>query len=96
MPFWNFAPSTRRAFRKRVCIKSVLNDDLADDVARAVVCNGCPGVVLMTEIRRVPVRLLVGRKEPGRSNFCPFRQSECILDVDAKIAHRVLDLGVAE
>ena len=48
------------------------------------------------EMRRVPVRLLVGRKEPGWLNFCPFRQSECILDVDAKIAHRVLDLGVAE
>lgn len=86
---------TLRAPREHTEIRKRLNHDLQDGHPLCLLLGG-GRVCLYDRDRRVPVRLLVGRKEPRWSNFCPFRQNECILDVDAKIAHRVLDLGVAE
>ena len=37
-----------------------------------------------------------GREEPGSSDLGAVRKRESILHVDAKIAHGVLDLGMAE
>jgi hypothetical protein len=38
----------------------------------------------------------VGRVYPGGSDFDLFRCGKSIIDLDAKVAHRALDLGVAE
>ena len=38
----------------------------------------------------------VGRLCPGGSDFDLFRYGKSIIDLDAKVAHRALDLGVAE
>jgi hypothetical protein len=38
----------------------------------------------------------VGRLCPGGSDFDLFRYGKCIIDLDAKVAHRALDLGMAK
>jgi hypothetical protein len=43
---------------------------------------------------RVFSQILVGGKEPSCSCLCPFCENESILKVDAKVANRILDLGM--
>lgn len=43
-----------------------------------------------------PVRLLTGSEEPGGSDLGALRKRQSIFHIDAKIAHGVVDLGMAE
>ena len=63
---------------------------------RRKLLRGCLSILptVHLQVRRAEQHALPGGS--GASNIDLFRYGKCIINIDTKVAHRALDLGVAE